>query len=224
MFNVDDEDEDQSDVFFRFELQFRRNGFQQSGEGVFVDNLVVRLRVADTAVYDSPTAGALTTVDAASFVRVASLRGRSSRLSARVSRREPNCPFRLRQRHCRPISQTSRFALTEGLRRSSLSARQVTALSRSTTNCRSRRRRESRWSKFSRGNRLVASEYLAVSATAPGVFTFNSTGQGQAVALNQDFTFNGPLEAPWREARKPRAIHHRLREWARPAIERRRDE
>src|SRR5262249_6616092 len=43
-----------------------------------------------------------------------------------------------------------------------------------------------------RGGRLVASEYLAVGATAPGVFTFNSTGQGQATALNQDFSFNGP--------------------------------
>lgn len=39
--------------------------------------------------------------------------------------------------------------------------------------------------------KLVASEYLMVSAAAPGVFTSNSSGQGQAVALNQDYSLNG---------------------------------
>src|SRR5262249_27173714 len=36
----------------------------------------------------------------------------------------------------------------------------------------------------------VTSEFLTVSPAAPGVFTTASNGQGQAVALNQDFTFN----------------------------------
>ena len=39
--------------------------------------------------------------------------------------------------------------------------------------------------------KLAASEYLNVSAAAPGVFTRDASGQGQAVALNQDFSFNG---------------------------------
>jgi uncharacterized protein (TIGR03437 family) len=38
--------------------------------------------------------------------------------------------------------------------------------------------------------KLAASEYLNVSAAAPGVFTRDASGQGQAVALNQDFSFN----------------------------------
>jgi uncharacterized protein (TIGR03437 family) len=33
---------------------------------------------------------------------------------------------------------------------------------------------------------------LPVASAAPGVFTFNSTGTGQALAANQDGTFNGP--------------------------------
>jgi len=33
---------------------------------------------------------------------------------------------------------------------------------------------------------------VAVAAAAPGVFTSNSTGTGQALALNQDFSPNGP--------------------------------
>ena len=43
----------------------------------------------------------------------------------------------------------------------------------------------------------VASENLSVSVAAPGVFTFAANGQGQAVALNQDFTRNGnPGQTP----------------------------
>lgn len=34
---------------------------------------------------------------------------------------------------------------------------------------------------------------LQVAAAAPGVFTFNATGTGQAVAANRDGSFNGPL-------------------------------
>src|SRR5262249_35949891 len=33
---------------------------------------------------------------------------------------------------------------------------------------------------------------IAVQSAAPGLFTFNSTGAGQAVAANQDGSFNGP--------------------------------
>lgn len=59
-----------SDVAFRLELQLRRNGVSQTGVGVFCDNLVVRLRVADTNVYAVPTATSAS-VDAASFARAA---------------------------------------------------------------------------------------------------------------------------------------------------------
>jgi uncharacterized protein (TIGR03437 family) len=43
----------------------------------------------------------------------------------------------------------------------------------------------------------VASENLTVSPAAPGVFTVAGNGQGQAVALNQDFSLNGdPSKIP----------------------------
>jgi uncharacterized protein (TIGR03437 family) len=34
---------------------------------------------------------------------------------------------------------------------------------------------------------------VALSPTAPGIFTLNGTGSGQAVVLNQDYSLNGPL-------------------------------
>jgi uncharacterized protein (TIGR03437 family) len=40
--------------------------------------------------------------------------------------------------------------------------------------------------------KLLAAEYLKVSNDAPGVFTMNASGQGQAVALNQDYSPNSP--------------------------------
>ncbi|HKQ74494.1 MAG TPA: S8 family serine peptidase, partial [Blastocatellia bacterium] len=191
VFNVDDEDEDQSDVFFRFELQFRRNGFQQSGEGVFVDNLVVRLRVADTAVYDSPTAGALTTVDAASFVRAASpgqivaAFGSGFPAGTQMSVHAPSTPLPTDLANV-SVRVNGRFAPLffvgapgDGSFQINYQMPFETAAGTALV-------------EVLRENRLVVSEYLATSATAPGVFTFNSTGQGQAVALNQDFTLNGP--------------------------------
>ena len=36
----------------------------------------------------------------------------------------------------------------------------------------------------------ISNEYLSVSPAAPGVFTSTANGQGQAIALNQDFTPN----------------------------------
>jgi uncharacterized protein (TIGR03437 family) len=39
---------------------------------------------------------------------------------------------------------------------------------------------------------MSAGTTLQVASAAPGVFTFNSTGTGQAVGANQDGTFNGP--------------------------------
>ncbi len=37
----------------------------------------------------------------------------------------------------------------------------------------------------------VTSEFLAVAAAAPGVFTTDASGKGQAVAQNQDYSLNG---------------------------------
>src|SRR5262249_1197659 len=41
---------------------------------------------------------------------------------------------------------------------------------------------------------------LRVADTAPGIFTLNTTGAGQAAVANQDGSFNGPLSATTRPA------------------------
>ncbi len=196
VFNVDDEDEDQSDVFFRFELQFRRNGFPQSGEGVFVDNLVVRLRVADTAVYASPIAGELTTVDAASFARGAAPgqivaafgSGFPAGMQIAISASSTPLPTELSQVSVRVNGLLAPLffvgAPGDGTFQINYQLPFETAAGVALVEV------------LSEG-KPVASEYLAVSATAPGVFTSNSSGQGQAVALNQDYSLNGsPGSAP----------------------------
>lgn len=190
VFNADEEDNDLSDVFFRFELQFRRNGFPQSGDGVFIDNLVVRFRVADTAVYASPTAGALTTVDAASFTRAASpgqivaAFGSGFPVGSRLNVASATLPL---ANELAGVSLRVNGVLAplfyvgspgDGTFQINYQLPFETAEGTASVEV------------LSEG-RLVASEFLTVSATAPGVFASNSSGQGQAVALNQDFTFNG---------------------------------
>jgi uncharacterized protein (TIGR03437 family) len=44
-----------------------------------------------------------------------------------------------------------------------------------------------------RGGVTSNARTLNVTATAPGIFTANSSGQGQGAILNQDNTFNGPF-------------------------------
>ena len=45
---------------------------------------------------------------------------------------------------------------------------------------------------LSYGGNLSAGTSLAVANASPAVFTFNSTGSGQAAATNQDYSLNGP--------------------------------
>ncbi len=215
VFKVDDDDEDQSDAFFRFELQFRRNGFPQSGEGVFVDNLVVRLRVADTTRYASPVAGALATVNAASFDRavapgqIVAAFGSGFPAGTRiaVSASSTPLPTELSQVSVRVNGVLAPLFFVgstgDGAFQINYQMPFETAAGTALVEV------------LSEG-KLVASEYLSVGTTAPGVFTFNSSGQGQAVALNQELDQRRPGQHPRREARKPGAVHHRLRERARP--------
>ncbi len=190
VFNVNEDDEDQSDVSFRFELQFRRNGFPQSGDGVFADNLVVRLRVADTAVYASPIAGALTTVDAASFARAAAPgqivaafgSGFPAGTRFDVSASSTPLPSELARVSVRVNGMLAPLffvgAPGDGAFQINYQMPFETAAGVALVEV------------LSEG-KLVGSEYLAVSATAPGIFTSNASGQGQAVALNQDYSING---------------------------------
>lgn len=192
-YEEDDETKDDSDVFFRLELQFRRNGFPQTGEGVLVDNLVVRLRVADTAVYASPSAGTVATVNAASYERAvapgeivaafgsgfpagtvvniaASTLPLPTKLSSVVVRvNGVNAPL---------FYAGAGGVFGDGLFQINYQLPFETAAGTATVD-------------VLYDGKLAASEYLNVSAAAPGVFTRDASGQGQAVALNQDFSFNG---------------------------------
>lgn len=185
-----EDDEDLSDVFFRFELQFRRNGASQTGEGVFVDNLTVNLRVADTAVYGGVAGSMLATVDAASFARAAApgqivaAFGAGFPAGTKLASSATTAPL--------PTELSSTSIRVNGILaplfyvgaggdgnfqinyqlpfETAAGAALVEVL---------------------REGKLVASEYLTVSSAAPGLFTTDATGQGQAVALNQDYTANG---------------------------------
>ncbi|HKX29505.1 MAG TPA: S8 family serine peptidase [Blastocatellia bacterium] len=187
----DEEDADNSEVFFRFELQFRRNSYPQSGDGIFVDNLVVRLRVADTAVYTSPVAGSVTTVDAAGYTGtitqgelVAAFgSGFPAGTSLNSSATSLPLPTELSQVSVKVngvaapllfvgVDSTGLFQINYQMPyETKAGAVDVEVLS---------------------GTNLVASEYLVVSGLpAPAVFTADASGQGQAIAQNQDFSRNG---------------------------------
>lgn len=190
----DEEDEEnESDVFFRLELQLRRNSFPQSGDGVFFDNLVVRLRVADRAVYAAPGESALASVDAASYRReiapgaiVAAFgRGFPAGTNINEAARELPLPTTLADVAVRVngIDAPLFFvgaggALGEGNFQINYQLPFETAPGSAEV-------------EVLVDGRLVASEFVRVSAAAAGVFTFSATGEGQAAALNEDFSLNG---------------------------------
>src|SRR5215813_12311044 len=188
VFAVDRVTPDNSDVAFRLELQLRRNAISQTGEGVFYDNLAVRLRVADTNVYASPAGAASTTVDAASFARAAApgqiLAAFGSGFPAGTNASEgaisTPLPTRLANVSVRvngilaplffAVVNNGNFQINYQLPyETPPGVAFVEVLNNGVA---------------------VTSEFLTVSPAAPGVFTTASNGQGQAVALNQDFTFN----------------------------------
>ncbi len=192
-YEEDDETKDDSDVFFRIELQFRRNGFPQTGEGVLVDNLVVRLRVADTALYASPSAGTVATVNAASYERAVA----PGEIVAAFGSGFPNGSVINEAASTLPLPTTlsSVVVRVNGINAPLFYAGAGGAFGDGLFQINYQLPFE-----ISTGTatvevlydgKLAASEYLNVSATAPGVFTKDTSGQGQATALNQDFSFNG---------------------------------
>ncbi|HEY7180467.1 MAG TPA: hypothetical protein VIC84_03560, partial [Blastocatellia bacterium] len=188
VFAVDRGTPDNSDVAFRLELQLRRNAFSQTGEGVFYDNLAVRLRVADTNVYAAPAPGASTSVDAASFARAAApgqiLAAFGSGFPAGTNASEAAgstpLPTRLANASVRVngILAPLFFAfVNNGNFQINYQLPYETPPGIA-------------FVEVLNNGVAVTSEFLTVSPTAPGVFTTAANGQGQAVALNQDFTFN----------------------------------
>ena len=192
-YEEDDETKNDSDVFFRLELQFRRNGFPQTGEGVLVDNLTLRLRVADTAVYASPSAGTVATVNAASYERavapgeIVAAFGSGFPAGTVVNEAASTLPLPTSLSNVAvrvnginaPLFYTGAGGtFGDGLFQINYQLPFETAAGTATVD-------------VLYDGKLAASEYLNVSAAAPGVFTRDASGQGQAIALNQDFSFNG---------------------------------
>jgi uncharacterized protein (TIGR03437 family) len=190
VFNYDEDEAgaDTSDVFFRLELQLRRNGIPQTGEGVLVDNLVLRLRVADTAVYASPTAGALATVNAASYDRtvapgqlVAAFgSGTAAATNLTVAATLVPLPTDLSGIAVRVNGVAAPLffvSATNGAFQINYQLPFETAPGVAQV-------------EVIQDGKLAATEYLEVSNVAPGVFTTNASGTGQAIALNQDYSLN----------------------------------
>jgi len=195
IFGINTTAPDSSDVAFRLELQFTRNGVTQTGEGVFFDNLELRLAVDDTASYSALTQNKSTSVNAASFGSAAApgailaAFGSGIPVSSNIGVAAQGTPL---PRELSAISVRVNgvtaplfFAGVSG----GSGAFQINyqlpyetapgvALVEVLYN----------------GN-PVTSEFLSVAAAAPGVFTANASGKGQAVAQNQDFSFNGDQSA-----------------------------
>jgi uncharacterized protein (TIGR03437 family) len=190
-FTVDSANPNNSDVAFRLELQLRRNGFTQTGDGIAVDNLLVRLRIGDPTIYTALPAQAMTSVSAASFTRIAApgqiLAGFGAGMPANqnftsVAGMLP-LPTQLSDVAVRvngidaPLffvsSNNGSFQINYQLPYETPPGVALVEVFRSGV--------------------VFATEFLSVSDVAPGVFTLTSDGQGQATALNQNFSINGSM-------------------------------
>lgn len=186
-------DVNKSDAFFRIELQFRRNSFPQSGDGVFFDNVVVRLRVADTAVYASPNAGTVATVNAASYAtdvapgQIVSAFGSGFPAATSISTAATTVPL--------PTSLSNVSVKVNGLVAPLFYVGVGGAFGPGTFQINYQIPYETAagtaYVEVLNGEQLAASQYLNISRAAPGVFTLSSTGEGQAAVLNQDYSLNG---------------------------------
>jgi uncharacterized protein (TIGR03437 family) len=187
--NEEDDADAESDVFFRLEAQFRRNGFPQTGDGVFIDNLELRLRIADTVVYATPTAGALTTVSAASYARevapgqIVAAFGSGFAPGANRLATAATLPLPTALNHVSVNVNGVAAPLffvgvnTSGAFQINYQLPFETVIGLALVEVRN-------------GESLVATEFLSVTSDAAGVFTSDASGRGQAVALNQNFTIN----------------------------------
>jgi uncharacterized protein (TIGR03437 family) len=191
IFGINTATPDSSDVAFRLELQFTRNGVTQTGEGVFFDNLELRLAVDDTAVYSTLTQNKSTSVNAASFGNAAApgailaAFGSGIPVSSNigVAAQSTPLPKELSAISIRVNGVTAPLFFAgvtggSGAFQINYQLPYETAPGMALVEV------------LYNGN-PVTSEFLSVAASAPGIFTANASGKGQAVAQNQDFSFNG---------------------------------
>jgi uncharacterized protein (TIGR03437 family) len=195
VFTIDNATPDNSNVAFRLELQFKRNAANQTGDGVFFDNVVVRLRINDSSVYTAPLGNASTTVSGASFTPTDVAGG------GLVSSFGAGFPAATNIN-----SATTTFPLPTTLSGVSVRVNGVLApllyvgvgaqfgapgafqinyqLPYETAP-------GIAFVEVLHNGTPVSSEFLTVRAAAPGIFSFTQTGRGQAAVLNQDNVANG---------------------------------
>lgn len=198
VFAVDTVTPDNSDVAFRLEIQMRRNNVPQSGEGVFYDNLVLRLRVGDATVYSAPAANSATSVDAASYARAAApgqiLASFGSGFPAGTTISEGAnslpLPTQIANVSVR-VNGVPAPLFFVGVGLGAPGAFQINYQLPYETPP------GIAFVEILNNGVPVTSEFLNVIQSAPGVFTSSSTGAGQAAVQNQDFTLNGdPAQIP----------------------------
>ncbi len=197
-FAVDQTSADNSDVAFRLEIEMRRNGVPQTGEGVFYDNLVVRLRVNDATVYAAPAGNSSTSVDAASYVRTAAPgqilaafgNGFPAGIGINVGATSVPLPTQLSNVSVR-VNGLPAPLFFVGVGLGAPGAFQINYQLPYETPA------GIAFVEVLNNGTPVTSEFLTVSPVAPGVFTYNASGQGQASVQNHDFTQNGnPAQIP----------------------------
>ena len=192
IFAVDKTTPDNSDVAFRLELQLRRNSFSQTGEGVFYDNLVVRFRVSDANVYSLPS-NTSSSVDAASYMRAAApgqilaAFGTGFPSETKVSSIAGNTPL--------PTQLENIAVRVNGILAPLFFVGVGGNLGAGNFQINYQLPYETppgvAYVEVLNNGAPTTGEYITVSPAAPGVFTLTSTGQGQALVLNQDFSLNG---------------------------------
>ncbi len=197
-FAVDINTPDNSEVAFRLEIEMRRNGLPQTGEGVFYDNLIVRLRVNDPAVYAAPASSSSTSVDAASYARAAATgqimaafgNGFPAGIGINVGATSVPLPTQLSNVSVRVNGLLAPlFFVGVGLGAPGAFQINYQLPYETPTGI--------AFVEVLNNGTPVTSEFLTVSPAAPGNFTYNASGQGQASVQNQDFSQNGdPAQIP----------------------------
>jgi uncharacterized protein (TIGR03437 family) len=196
-FGVDTSTPDNSDVAFRLELEFQRNGVAQQGDGVFVDNLEMGLSVDDLASYAAVGQNKTASVSAASYAAavapgaILSAFGGGISAAGNISAVATTLPL--------PTALSGVSVRVNGVAAPLFFAGVTQSTGGFQINYQLPYETQPGVAfveVFYSGAR-VTTEFLSVAATAPSVFTLNASGAGQAAALNQDFSLNGdPSQNP----------------------------
>jgi uncharacterized protein (TIGR03437 family) len=190
IFTVDNSNANNSSVAFRLEMQFKRNSVAQTGDGVYFDNVVLRLGLNDPTVYTAPLATASATVNGASFASGGAAAG------ALVSSFGTGFPVGTNLN-----SPVTAFPLPTTLNGVSVRVNGVLApllyvgvgpqfgaagafqinyqLPFETT-------AGVAFVEVLNNGTAITSEFLTVQSALPGIFSATQDGKGQAIVLNQD--------------------------------------